>query len=520
MRAIIVAGIFTLQALGGSISGRLTDSVTGAGIGGVEVRACIVSSPSLGVCVNDQGTIQHAVTDDLGAFRISGIPDGQYTIMPPFADGYFPTKFGPTPAVRVSGDTRFDLQMTPNASVRGRVLDPEGKPAAGIVVKFGPAGQKVTDENGEFVFQDVSSFDSFTLSATPKPQADAKDETRIVTTYYPSVVDSDRAVPIHVDGVDLFGYDIRLRTAPARGIRGVVIDADGKPAPHARVTISKRASGMVTMVRGPFSLVRFGQYVEAAEPVETKEDGAFEFPPVLEGDWRVGAVLDTRSENRSRRSGATEIRVSTRDAKGSDIDNLEIRLEQPFEIEVTADRGDSPAAANPPAFRMVTPLDGPPGGPPSDAKPGQPQRLKGFAGRYFIGPGGAIPGYYVAAAMLDNRDVLGQVVELSEPTALKMVYKTGGGSVRGTVDKGADAMVVLMADETPGSRIGIGVQCDADGGFSIPDVPPGEYTAVAFQEFNLVASPEFSTLLEANGKRVKVETGAASQVDLRVSRPQ
>jgi hypothetical protein len=518
VRAIIVAGVIALQALGGSISGRLTDSVTGAGIGGVEVRACIVSSPSAGVCQSDRDTGPHAVSDDVGAFRIAGIPDGQYTVMPPIADGYFPTNFGPTPSIRVSGDTRFDLQLTPLASVHGRVLDPEGEPAAGIVVKFGGAGQRVTDENGEFVFQDVSSFGSFPLSATPKPQADAKDETRIVTTYYPSVVDSDQAVPIHVDGVDLFGYDIRLRTAPARRVRGAVIDVDGKPAPHAQVTISKRESGMVTIVRGPFNMFHFGQNVAAAEPVETKEDGTFAFPPVIEGDWRVRAVLDTWSENRSTRSGAAEIRVSTRDAEGGDIDHLEIRLEQPFEIEETADWGDSPAATNPPTFMMVVPLDGPPGGPSSDAKPGQPQRLKGFAGRYFIGPGGQTPGYYVAAAMLENRDVLGQVVELSGPASLKMIYKTGGGSVRGTVERGAGAMVVLMADATPASRIGIGVECDADGAFSIRDVPPGEYTAVAFREFNLVASPEFPSLLAASGKRVKVEAGSAAQVDLRVAK--
>ncbi len=453
-RAIIAAAVVALQALGGSISGRVTDSVSGAGIGDVEVTACILSSPSAIVCDSGRDTIQHAVTDDLGAFRIAGIPDGQYTVMPPIADDYFPAKFGPTPPIRVSGDTRFDLQMTPNASVHGRVLDPEGKPAPGIVVKLGLA-QRVTDEKGEFVFQDVRSFDSFPLSATPKPQPDtkddAKDETRIVTTYYPSVVDSDQAVPIHVDGVDLFGYDIRLQTAPARKIRGVVIDADGKPAPHARVTISKRGPGMVTMVRGPLSVVRFGQYVEAAEPVETKEDGTFAFPPVLEGDWRARAVLESRSENRSTRSGTAEIRVSD-----SDIDDLEIRLEQPFEIEVAADWGDSPSAANPAAFMMVRPLDGPPGGPASDAKPGQPQRMKGFAGRYFIGPGAAIPGYYVAAVMLDNRDVLGQVVELSGPASLKMIYKTGGGSVRGTVEKGAGAMVVLMADAMPQSRSGSG----------------------------------------------------------------
>jgi hypothetical protein len=183
--------------------------------------------------------------------------------------------------------------MTPRSSLRGRVLDPEGKPAAGVAVKLGFAYGESTDEKGEFVFKDLPP-EVFTLSATPKPQPDAKDEDRIVTTYYPSAVDSAQAVPIKVQGVDLFGYDIGLETAPARTIRGVVIDVDGKPAAHATVSVTKPSSGIVTLIameRG--AIFGWPQSIAAAESVETK-DGTFEFPPVVEGDWKLRAVLRPR----------------------------------------------------------------------------------------------------------------------------------------------------------------------------------------------------------------------------------
>jgi hypothetical protein len=111
-------------------------------------------------------------------------------------------------------------------------------------------------------------------------------------------------------------------------------------------------------------------------------------------------------------------------------------------------------------------------------------------------------------------------VDLEGPTSLKMIYKTGGGSVRGTVEKGAGAMVALMAEETPASRLGYGAKCDVNGGFVIPDVPPGEYTLVAFPDPRLLTGPDFPSLLAANGKRVEVEAGGSAQVELKLMRQQ
>jgi hypothetical protein len=512
----------------GSISGRVTNSVTGAGIEGANVRACL----TIGACFS--GESPRATTDAAGVFRIDRIPDGQYMIDLAPMQGFMPAfvaQGGPAPAtVHVSGDTRLtlDLQMTPFASVRGRVLDPEGKPAAGIIVKLdgtacrdcAPLDMKETDEEGEFDFESVPPGLPTILSATPKrpasDQANASDEERMVTTYYPSVVDIDQATPIKLQGLDLIGYDIRLQKALGHSIRGVVIGVDGKPARAAMVSVSKPVSGMITMVRGAWYGIP--QEGTGAEPGETKSDGTFVFPPVLEGDWRVRA-FQRKDDYLAGGSGAVEVTVSK-----IDIEKLEIRLTPSFPVEVTADWGDSPPAKIPPSLEpslaTIRPLDGPPGFPPDPAEPGKPQRYDLYAGRYFIGPGAApTPGFYAAAAMLENRDVLGQVVELSGLTSLRMIFRTGGGSVHGTVENGADALVALLADATATARLGYSGRCDANGAFFIRDLPPGEYTAIAVQgPLGDPLRPEFASLLVTNGRRVKVEAGAAAQVDLRVSR--
>src|SRR5204863_459140 len=112
----------------------------------------------------------------------------------------------------------------------------------------------------------------------------------------------------------------------------------------------------------------------------------------------------------------------------------------------------------------------------------------------------------------DNREVIGQVVELTGPATLKLTYKTGGGSVRGTVEGGANAMVVLLADPGPGTRFGVSASCDSQGAFLLRDVPPGVYTIAAFRQVGGMILPELLSGMAAGGKSVRVEQAAEAQV--------
>jgi hypothetical protein len=245
--------------------------------------------------------------------------------------------------------------------------------------------------------------------------------------------------------------------------------------PDASVVLSKPGTPeLVPMISGAFLPMQVPASSIAWDRYETGEDGAFEFPAVLEGDWILKGY-----DFGSRQGGVAKVRVGR-----SDLDNMTVRLEKPFPIEVSPDWSDSQPSEPRPLGASVLPLDGQDTAMTGvDAEPPFTQHGQGLPGRYLFLPGRATRGYYVSAAMLDGRDVLGQAVELSSPTAVKLVFKKDGGTLRGTVEKGGGSTVVLMADPTAYARFGLTARCDADGNFSIPDVPPGNYTAVAFQDY-------------------------------------
>ncbi len=221
----------------------MTNSVTGAGIGGAQVTAQTAGPPIPTVTTDDGGLFPESLT----------LPDGPVHLFSYSKEGYYPARVaGPAPVIRVSGDAHVDLRMIPRASLQGRVLDPEGKPAQGITVTLDSFGvSAITDEDGVFKIQNVKPGQS-RLSAKPKSQAQAQDKNgeKPVTTYYPSIIDSTQAVWVEVRGVDLFGYDIRLQAAPARRVRGMVLDAGGRPAAHATLTLLRPAYRRVVFING------------------------------------------------------------------------------------------------------------------------------------------------------------------------------------------------------------------------------------------------------------------------------
>lgn len=491
--SFLLLPLLLTPVMGGSVSGNVTNRATGEGIEGAMVFMGAVK-PS-----GPQREGQQVVTTEGGAFKIEGLADGEYVISPS-KYGFYSLMLA---TVKVSGDTRFDLQMFPPVSLRGRVLDPEGKPAEGVVVKLvGASPETMTNEEGAFVIEDVPP-GLWKVSATPV-EAELKDEERVVTTYYPSAVEPSQAQSIRVEDAALSGYDIRLKTARVRTIRGVVVDAQGNPEQNATVVLFKRASVAEAIAWDPKP--------PGEKHLLAGDDGSFEFREVAEGDWLLRAIVPARDPETNRpryRDGLAELIVER-----SDITDVKIRTREGFPLDITADWGDSPPAKPRQALVNLVPLDGQ-----------YPVDGEVFGGRYFIGPGFSFrepDGFYTAAAMLDNHDVLGQVVELSGPTSLRMIYKPGGSSVRGTVEgveNGAYMNVVLVADGPSAPMIAFGAQCDGDGRFNIPDVPPGEYVAIAGINGGM-SNSEILALLAASGKRVTVEAGGSLQVELKMRRSQ
>jgi hypothetical protein len=458
----------------------------------------------------------------------------------------------------VSGNTpvRVDAQLQPWGGLRGRVVNEDGDPAAGVAVEISRSvdNSAITDKNGAFVFQEVAP-GSYTVVAKPMAATKMRDGERVGTVpiYYPSATELADAISIPVRwGADVAGIEIRLKSVPVRRIAGVVLDAAGKPMAHAEVKLLGRPGGRQygsgpglnvgrpdpTPVRAPAGLgqqqilawlmASVGSSGSAAGPgpeaevakVESGEDGTFAFDAVPPGDWRVSAVTDEYSTRQL--SGVASATVGEKDVEGA-----QILVSAPFYVDVTVDWGDHAAQKDHPSSAMVSlaDVDGQPGfhfdesGPP-------PQVFPALPGRYRVmGANARAPGYYAASITLGGAEVLGQVVELGPGSGpFHVTYKHDAGSVRGTAEKGEGASVFLVSREV-GDLVHVRqAKCGADGTFAFGNVPPGDYYVVAFDR--APGGGEFGSALPAKdlpasiaslATRVRVDAGAEVTVKVRVN---
>jgi hypothetical protein len=124
------------------IEGIVTNSVTHAAVSGAFVL------------LSTKREQYEVTTDQTGAYRIEGLKSGRYTAR--FSKtGFLESLMGDgIQEAQIPVGTaalRLDGPLTPLATIRGRVLDPEGKPAAGATVGSQHFVSAVTDEAGQFV---------------------------------------------------------------------------------------------------------------------------------------------------------------------------------------------------------------------------------------------------------------------------------------------------------------------------------------------------------------------------------
>jgi hypothetical protein len=100
---------------------------------------------------------------------------------------------------------------------------------------------------------------------------------------------------------------------------------------------------------------------------------------------------------------------------------------------------------------------------------------------------------------------------------LRVVLKTWSGTVRGTVENGDGAPVVLIPQRSDGVAIGQSVRCGAGGSFELNEISPGDYYIAAFDRMDgLFPSTATLSLLRARGTSVRVVEGSATSVTLPV----
>jgi hypothetical protein len=132
--------------------------------------------------------------------------------------------------------------------------------------------------------------------------------------------------------------------------------------------------------------------------------------------------------------------------------------------------------------------------------------------------------FYLASIKLGDRESLdGRVEFFSGGLPLMVVFRSDGGTVRGTVAE-CGAATVLLVPRDPALRrreYMRGTKCTTNGGYEFKAVRPGEYLALALNPsdpaFNMTSTDLNQGQLNA-AVSVTVRANEATLADLRVTR--
>jgi hypothetical protein len=498
MRLLCALALISVVLRAQTIEGTATDALTGLPLPGAAIHLYKTGGMPA----------REATTDSLGRFRIEDLSEGgYYTLIRKERYSVWDANQTAGQHFHLSkGETvRLDARMAPLGTVSGRVLGADDRPisGAGVRLRGGDAlgsSYAITDTSGAFTLKDVEPGTYILIAQSSKEPPD--EHMAYATTYYPSVDFREGGAKIFVGpGAELFDENIRLRTVPAWRLRGRLIAPSGDPASGA-------------------STVNALSYAEdSSEPetvaARTRPDGSFEFPRLHGGRWTVTAVAPP--------AGAAFREV---DVVDKNIDELEIRLAEPFTLNVKIVRDPPPANTQSKSeLRIMLVGQG-----NSDLREGSIEAKGEFSatrvmqGQYrivpLLGNAASMHSYYLASIRIAEREVLGETVELTAASSpITILYKADGGGVRGTVEDCGSAHVVLVPQERAlqsfGDFIGHSA-CDASGRFEISNMRPGEYYAYAFDQEPPIR--DLAELLVNQAVRVTLRSGEFSAAALRVTR--
>jgi hypothetical protein len=483
-------------AYGQTVEGTVINSVTGAGIGGAKV-----------VLQQGQTSAYSATADATGHFRIEGVKEGAYSARYT-ADRYFSNRRNaPIQFVAGTAPVRIEGWLVPLARISGRVVDPSGQVVPGAFVELTTLQNfwtARTDDQGRFNIDSVMpGMAQYTLQAVPPPgwKPPAPEQTGRLrswaTTFYPGVTRRELAGAIALAaGSDVQGLEIKLIAAPTHGVRGVLLKHGGAAAPNVSLLLRETGASQ-----------------RALQHTQSNSNGAFEFPAVGDGEWRLHAEWKDQD--------ATLIADEWIDVRGRDLESLKVRLVPPFTVsgQVIVEKGEGQAAPTAPAMRLFRVHGGQilfGDEAVFTAQPGADGRFRFegmYPGAYVFQPGGSPPqGYYLDSIQQGAAPVWDGVEISADSPELTVVYKTHGGTVRGSVEKCGSGQVWLVRQDRPRSaRV---ADCGGSGSFQISAVRPGEYLAVAVPDFG--PRPVDQVLLQG-ASRATVRAGETTQLDLRLS---
>jgi hypothetical protein len=389
----------------------------------------------------------------------------------------------------------FDLTMVPWPGLRGTVLDPERQPVARVRVRAinpgnapGVVYEGTTDAAGRYALDRLSP-GQYHLLATP-PSAGYAAGPELAPTWFPSVTDQQDAVSLSLaPGYDLFGYDIILRAVPVFRLSGKVLDEQGEPAVGATVQTTMAERNTTARHDGTFDLTR----VRAGEGV-------------LRADWQRGDV---------KLRGFAKVAVG-----GHDIEDFAVYVAPPVAVSGEIELDGKPGHACE-GEAILAPVDGQGERAHTDFSENGIRFERVYPGRYrlIVLPGWTSRRHYLESVRLGERDItLDELEVVSGMMPFRVVLRTGGGRLRGTVENGNGGLVVLVPlEEQLRFRPFIVVAFLEGWTFALDNIRPGNYYAFALRaSFNAdeMRKPAYALTYLDGAAAVRLERDSTATMTL------
>ncbi|HLL15736.1 MAG TPA: carboxypeptidase-like regulatory domain-containing protein [Pyrinomonadaceae bacterium] len=205
------------------------------------------SVPLAGVKVTarGEGRTFEALTDTEGNYHLRDLPPGGYQVTPAYPAHLSSDNGSQLARVIARGCAQLDFYTHSDARIKGRVLDPQGRPLPEVKVDLIQADGPEISLKGMYGFTDKDG--NYELKAVPPGRfllglnlSSAPDERLpYPRTYYPGVGSAAQATVIAVsEGSKLPSYDLQLPPRYADRIVEVVVTwPDGRPAGDAMLRL-------------------------------------------------------------------------------------------------------------------------------------------------------------------------------------------------------------------------------------------------------------------------------------------
>jgi len=259
---------------GATIRGRVLTK-TGDPVEGADIYARTIGGPP-----RAKGGGDGTDSDREGRYELGGLRAGTYKIDLSSDRGLFP-RDGVKVEIAAGASVERDLTIEDGGSIKGTVVDAEGKPVAGIEVgaramtaQWGGDNGK-SDDAGNFTLHPIRAGD-YRVTASRS----WSDQLRKPGT----TDDSKQGEKISVRANQIATVRLVVESQSA-GIKGIVVDADGKPVADAFVSAARESDAAGAQK----SSVGQTRWNWNEQPVLTSTEGAFTVTKLSPGSYTVRA---------------------------------------------------------------------------------------------------------------------------------------------------------------------------------------------------------------------------------------